>query len=137
METAQKFVDENDIGFSLAFGPILVENGERCEPADYALGEANANYPRAALCQMDELHYLLVAANSEQGNNAYPTIHTFAKNIAALGCEKAYTLDGGQTADIIMNNKPLNRVQFGKERINSDIIYFATAMPEPNWEDSE
>ena len=34
-DEAQKFVDENNIRFSMAFGPVLVDNGERCEPYDY------------------------------------------------------------------------------------------------------
>ena len=55
-ETAQKFVDEHDISFSLAFGPILVDNGVRCEHASYVLGEVNEEYPRAAVCQKDKLH---------------------------------------------------------------------------------
>lgn len=130
VEQAQKFVDENDIGFSLAFGPILIENGERCEAKNYALGEANQFYPRAALCERDTLHYLLVTANSEAGHRSYQNIHTFAKNIATFGCKQAYTLDGGQTAVIVMDGKPLNKVQFGEERPNSDMIYFATALPE-------
>ena len=50
MEAAQAFVDENDIQFSLAFGPILVDNGVRCEPDMYYLGEINDKYPRVALC---------------------------------------------------------------------------------------
>ena len=46
------------------------------------------------------------------------------------GCEKAYALDGGQTASIIINHELINPVQFGYERFTSDIIYFATAIPE-------
>ena len=54
----------------------------------------------------------------------------FAKNIAATGCDKAYTLDGGQTAVIAMNDQLMNAVLFGFQRKISDIIYFATAVPE-------
>ena len=53
MEDAQAFVDKHNIQFSMAFGPILVENGQRCEPDRYLLGETNDNYARAALCQLD------------------------------------------------------------------------------------
>lgn len=130
LESAQAFVDANDISFSLSFGPILVDNFERCEPDDYLLGEVNRGYPRAAICQMDELHYVLVAANWEMQYNSYPSIHTFASNIAALGCEKAYALDGGQTAVIVMGDQVINDVQFHFERKISDILYFATAYPD-------
>ena len=43
--------------------------------------------------------------------------------------QKAYNLDGGQTSEIIMNGEPINHIDFGFERTVSDIIYFATAIP--------
>lgn len=127
-EAAQAFVDAHNIDFSIAFGPILVDNGERCEPENYYLGEVNDKYPRAALCQKDKLHYVIVAANGKDGYWERPTIHTFAKNVATLGCQKAYTLDGGQTGTISMMGKAQNPVQ-GQERWITDMIYFATAIP--------
>jgi exopolysaccharide biosynthesis protein len=46
-----------------------------------------------------------------------------------FGVDKAYALDGGQTAVIAMNGKLINRVVHGYQRRISDIIYFATAVP--------
>ena len=46
------------------------------------------------------------------------------------GCVKAYTLDGGQTATTVFNGQLINPVQFGWEKPISDVIYFATALPE-------
>ena len=129
-ESAQKFVDDNQISFSIAFGPILVDNGVRCEPPAYQLGEVNDRYARAALCQMGPLHYLVVAANIEAGYWNHLDIHQFAEKIAAFGCEKAYTLDGGNTASIVMNNKLINRTTFGYERLQGDLLYFCTALPD-------
>lgn len=130
VETAQKFVDENNISFSLAFGPILIDNGQRCEHESYALGEVNEEYPRAALCQKGKLHYLTVVANGQGSHWECPTIHVFAAVIDTFGCEKAYTLDGGQTGSIAMDGKLMNPVQSGSQRPISDIIYFATAIPD-------
>ena len=127
-EEAQKFVDENNIRFSLVFGPILVDNGERCEPATYDLGEVNSFSPRAALCQMDELHYLVVTANPEPEHPGKLDIHQFAERIAQTGCQKAYTLDGGQTAAIALDGELVNYVLYGQQRPISDIIYFATVV---------
>ena len=42
----------------------------------------------------------------------------------------AYCLDGGQTAAIVMGDQLINRPVYGQQRKISDIIYFATAMPE-------
>lgn len=125
---AQKFVDENNIRFSLVFGPILVDNGERCEPANYDLGEVNSFSPRAALCQMDELHYLVVTANPEEAHPGKLNIHQFAERIAQTDCQKAYTLDGGQTAAIALDGELVNHVLYGQQRPISDIIYFATSV---------
>lgn len=130
MATAQKFVDDNQIQFSLAFGPVLVDKGQRCEPDWYGVGEIGEEYARAALCQMDKLHYLVVAANREGSCETPPTVKTFAKHIANTGCQMAYSLDGGQTAAIVMNDQLINRVVYGTQRKISDIIYFATAVPE-------
>ena len=130
VEDVQKFVDENDIEFSLAFGPILVDNYELVEHTWYGVGEINEGYARAALCQMGELHYIVVAANTTGPYQDIPTVATFAKNIAATGCKMAYCLDGGQTATIVMNDELMNRPVYGQQRKISDIIYFATAIPD-------
>ena len=131
MEEAEKYVEENHIRFSLAFGPILIENGEVCVPYNYVLGEIREEYPRAALCQMEELHYLVVVAGRDEGNQkmGVPTLRDFATQVALTGCDKAYTLDGGQTATIAMNGQMMNPVQYGSQRLISDIFYFATALP--------
>lgn len=130
MESVQKFVDENDISFSISFGPILIDNGERRDPPRYALGEINDKYPRAALCQMDTLHYLVVVGNSEKKYYNTPTIHDFAAVIETFGCQKAYAMDGGNTGAIVMNGKIINEPSLGYERGVSDIIYFCTALPD-------
>lgn len=130
MEAAQKFVDEHNIDFSLSFGPILIDDGKRCEPASYTLGEGNDHYARAALCQMGPLHYVVVVANSEGRNAHSPTIHEFAATLDTFGCQKAYTLDGGNSGAIVMNGKLINKQPFEYERAQGDIIYFCTAIPD-------
>lgn len=132
IEEAQKFVDDHEIDFSMSFGPILIDNGKRCEPRSYILGEVNDNFARSAICQMGPLHYLIVVANLEGYNYYHPTIHEFAAVLDTFGCQKAYALDGGQTGSIVMNGKLINRPTFGLERQMGDIIYFCTAIPDKN-----
>ncbi|MBR3973474.1 MAG: phosphodiester glycosidase family protein [Oscillospiraceae bacterium] len=129
-EAAQQYVDDNNIRFSLAFGPVLVDNGEVCVPNGYIIGEINLGYSRAALCQVDELHYLLVTLNGEKQYQKRHLLKTFAGHLAELGVQKAYALDGGQTATIAMQGRTINEVDYGTQRQISDIIYFATALPE-------
>ena len=130
VEDVQKFVDEHDIQFSLAFGPILVDNYELVPHTWYGVGEITEGYARAALLQMDELHYIVVTANTTGPHQEIPTVAQFAKNVAATGCKMAYSLDGGQTATIVMNDELINRPVYGQQRKISDIIYFATAVPD-------
>lgn len=129
MDAAQKYVEDNHIQFSVAFGPILVENGKEHNFGGYGLGEVGDQFARAALCQMGELHYLLVNANAEGRYNTYPTMYCFADRIFETGCKMAYALDGGQTAALVMDGELINHVTKGYQRKISDIIYFATALP--------
>lgn len=128
-DTVAEYVKENNIRFSLTFGPVLIENGENVCPGYYQLGELGGRYSRAALCQQEALHYIVVTANTEEGHMIMPTVPELAQNLQAMGVQKAYALDGGQTATLIANNEIVNSISYGSERKISDIIYFATAMP--------
>ena len=130
VEDVQQFVDERDIRFSLAFGPILVDNYEVVPHTWYGVGEINEEYARAALLQMDTLHYIVVTANTDGVTTFIPTVAKFQEVVAATGCRHAYSLDGGQTATIVMNDELVNRPVYGQQRKISDIIYFATAVPD-------
>jgi hypothetical protein len=134
VEAAQKFVDDNGVRFSLAFGPVLVEDGKNVTPASYPLGEIKGHYARSALCQQGELHYLLVTVNSENGHSSMPTSWEFARELEGMGIDKAFSLDGGQSAAIVTNDRLINRPVYGSQRYMSDIIYFATAIPEDRWQ---
>lgn len=128
-ESAQRFVDDNNILFSVAFGPILVEDGQKHAFGGYGLGEVGEGYARAAICQMDTLHYLLVNATGEPECPVHPTMYSFQDVIASTGCKSAYALDGGQTAAMMINGELVNSVYGGYQRKISDVIYFCTAIP--------
>lgn len=130
VEEAQQYVDENNISFSLAFGPILIENGENVTPSFYPLGEPDVIYARSAICQLDTLHYLLVHVNGEGSYIAHATVPQLGKTLYERGgIQMAYTLDGGQTATCVFGGEVINRVVYGNERTMSDIVFFNTAIP--------
>ena len=134
VESAQAYVDENNIRFSVAFGPVLVENGvprPQHEYSNYLMGSVGEEHSRIALCQRDELHYFVAIAGQDAKYNCYRliTLSEFQKHIVEFGCKMAYTMDGGQTATLVMNDKLMNRPSYDSERDISDIIYFATAIP--------
>ena len=126
---AEKFIKDNKVRFSLAFGPVLVDGGEIKVPADYILGEVNGTYSRAAICQWDKLHYLIVNTSQEQSYWHRHKVRAFAEFIRDLGCNTAYALDGGQTTAIVMNDELVTLPDYPTLRRISDIIYFATALP--------
>ena len=49
--------------------------------------------------------------------------------LLSLGVPNAYTLDGGQTSTLVFNGSTVNHVDYGNERYQSDIVFFATAIP--------
>ena len=51
------------------------------------------------------------------------------------GCTQAYNLDGGQSTTIILNGEAMNEPLWGAQRVVTDILYCATAIP--NEESSE
>ena len=126
---AQKFIEDNDVVFAVAFGPILVDNGELQYCSSYPIGEIDTQYSRSCIGMTDDLHYLLMTINHTPDARPRATINELARFIYSKGVQKAYTLDGGQTAEIVMFGAPINHVDFGYERTVSDIIYFATAIP--------
>ena len=127
---AQRFIDENDVVFAVAFGPVLVDDGELQYCESYPIGEINTEYSRSCISMTDDLHYLLMTLHHTPDGRPRATINELARIIFSKNVKKSYTLDGGQTAEIILQGEPINHVDFGYERIVSDIIYFATALPE-------
>lgn len=127
-EEVKQFIADNQISFGVTFGPILVENGERCEPSSYILGEIDDHYSRAGIGQKGKLHYIVVTVNEEYYKGV-PTLHELAAGVMRFGCDSFYTLDGGHTATIAMNGRTMNRPDWGYQRQVSDILYFATALP--------
>lgn len=127
---AEAFVRDNDVVFALAFGPILVDNGEATHTDYYPFGEVNGYYSRSVIGQLDSLHYLLMTCGFGDWYGNVPNINDTARYIQGKGVEKAYALDGGGTAEIVVDGSSYNYIDFDTERPMSDMIYFVTALPE-------
>ena len=129
-EEAERFAAENNVLFSLGFGPVLIDDYVDVTPEDYPWGEVNDTYARAALGLLEDHHYLTMNINCGQAGTEYyylATLRQAADAMVARGCRKAYALDGGQTATTVFGGMLINPVQFGWEKEISDIIYFASA----------
>ncbi len=127
-EEVQAFVDENDVKFSLAFGPVLIDDGQDVTPSWYRWGEINDTYARSALGMLGDKHYLTVNLNCTDAHYYLATLQDATNALLKRGCIKAYTLDGGQTATTVFGTELINPVQFGWQKQISDVIYFASAL---------
>ena len=134
-EGMQQFITDNNISFSLSFGPILVDNYEvQTHYADwYPVGEVDQGYSRAGFGQVDERHYLYMSLNHSDEKSARWTMLEFGQFFQSRGVEKAYAFDGGQTSEIIFNGEIYNHIDKSSERWVSDMVYFGTAIPEEVW----
>ena len=113
---------------AFTFGPALVQEGNVLK-MDTGYGyNPNGREPRAAIGQLAELSYVLVVAEG-RGESVGVTHQELADFMGTLNCVEAYNLDGGGTAAMVYNGEYFNRLG-GSERATSDIIYFATAVPE-------
>lgn len=132
---ARQFLIDNDVVFAISFGPILVENGEKTTLGNYyPVGQITDHYSRSVIAQVGERHYLLMTVNIEPGLTHAATLAQAQDFIYSKGVQSAYNLDGGQTAVLVFGGELFNRVDWGTQRNMSDIIYFATAIPEEEWQ---
>lgn len=119
---------------SYSFGPGLVADGEISSDADLLkLGFCNPKglTQRIALCQMDELSYLIVATEGPENKGSEGlTMPQFAQLCYDLGAKTAYNLDGGSSSCVAFRGQKINSLSTHKNRAVGDIIYFVTAVPE-------
>lgn len=129
-EEAAAYIEENHVRFSLCFGPAVIEDGENVTPEFYRWGEIYDHYARAILGRKEEKHYLTCTVNAKSPGYYYlVTLRDAVDAMLEHGCTRAYTLDGGQTATIVLGGEVINTVQFGVERAMSDVVFFASALP--------
>lgn len=119
---------------SYSFGPGLVVDGEMSPQSDLLklhLCNPDGLTQRIALCQMDELSYLIVATEGPENEGSKGlTMPQFAQLCYDLGAKTAYNLDGGSSSCVAFRGKKINSLSTHKNRAVGDIIYFVTAVPE-------
>lgn len=126
---AERYLEENDIMFSLSFGPAVINNGHLItekEASDYpGEGWVAGMSPRTVVGQLGKLHYLFCTVDGRQKHSVGAGVHTIAEVMSERGCTVAYNLDGGNTATMVFGGEVFNKVAWGGQRHISDIIYIA------------
>jgi len=133
-------LEKYEIVNTLVFGPSLVIDGEvkllnigsGCGPNWNELQPS----PRTAIGQIGRLHYLFCCVEGRSTKSLGVFTSQLAQIMLDKGCVQAYNLDGGQSTTIIMKDKPLNDPLWGNQRVVTDIIYCATAIPNEGGEAS-
>ncbi len=130
-EQISAFTAEHQIINAFTFGPILVWDGQ-VQTKDFDYGyNPKGKEPRSAIGQTGPLSYVMVVAEG-RGESSGCSHQKLAEFMAEIGCLQAFNLDGGNSAEIVCGGQ-MFRGQGGNERPQSDLIYFATTVPEESW----
>jgi hypothetical protein len=104
--------------------------GEITYPQGFSVGYNRQSIAPEAFPIQTYLQFDHVGKSNHDPCQVTCTLAQATEYIFAKGVEKAYALDGGQTSSMVFNGELVNRVDWGNERTMSDIIYFASAVPE-------
>ncbi len=110
---------EKDPWQSWHFGPELLDhNGQPKTRFNTSVGGRN---PRSVIGYYEPGHYCFVLVDGRQKNYSLGlTMKELSRLMYALGCTRAYNLDGGATAHMTWRNKVINSPS--KDRLVNDII---------------
>ncbi len=116
---------------AFTFGPALVMDGKLLElDSNYGYNPGGRE-PRAAIGQMGPLSYVMVIVQARDRSGSSGMSHQkLAEYMHGLGCVQAFNLDGGNSAEMVFGDQIIKGMPTGDERTLSDIIYFATSVPE-------
>lgn len=119
------------------FGPALVIDGEIPKLDTHYAYNPHGRTARSAIGQRGPLSYAFVVVEARGNSGKGVDFEQLAEIMLSIGCTQAYNLDGGNTAEMILMGPdpeyPLLHVKGDQQagyRPQSDIIYFATAVPE-------
>ena len=112
---------------SFCFGPALVVDGEIWDNSDRKVTYKQ----RTGIGQIDTLCYVMVTTDGpEEKDSVGLSIPQFSQLMKDLGAVQAYNLDGGASTSMIFHGLKVNSQQPNRFRSVSDIVYFASAMPD-------
>ena len=91
---------------TLAFGPILVENGQVAARSREFGSTPN---PRTAFGMVEPGYYIAVMVESRISESKGESCVWMGEKMAELGCQSAINLDGGATSTMIFMGKQINK----------------------------
>ena len=119
----------------LAFGPVLIRDGELNEYALKKYGTSHAQ--RTAIGMVEPGHYFVMMLEGRHSKSTGDGISFLAEKLYDRGCTLGFNLDGGATSCIVFMGKQLN-ISNGdypkaSARATADILGIGTSelVPEP------
>jgi exopolysaccharide biosynthesis protein len=122
-KTAEEYLEDGAMGV-LAFGPILIRDGELNEEGIKKYGTSHAQ--RTAVGMVEKGHYWFMMLEGRIKRSKGDGIRFLAEKLMEKGCTLGFNLDGGDTSCIVFMGHQLCKLQDGKKnkssRRTSDIL---------------
>ncbi len=133
----QEIVDFLSAGHTIVnaftFGPAIVKDGKALPMPDtyQTRFDSAVRAPRTVLAQVGPLEYVFAEAEGRNAISKGVTTDQMGLFMESLGVQTAYCMDGGNTSILLFGGKYYDSNYSDIERPCSDIIYVATAVPNP------
>ena len=115
-KTAEEYLAEGAADV-LAFGPILIRDGELNEEGLKKYGTSRAE--RVAVGMAEKGHYYFMMLEGRIKRSKGDSIRFLAEKLLDKGCVVGFNLDGGQTAGIVFMGHQLCRIKDGSKNYSS------------------
>ena len=131
--TAQEYLDMG-VESTLAFGPIMVQNGEINPLALNKYGRAKN--PRMAIGMIEKGHYIVIMVEGRSNVSNGITVPTLTQKMADKGCVLAFNLDGGGSACMTFMGNQITRIGNARAsqksaRSTADLISIGQSLQVP------
>lgn len=124
--TCRSSVKDTQTGLR-AFGSGLVENGETAVSEGEEVSKSMSSNPRTAIGWISDTHYVMLVSDGRTSESEGLSLYELAEFMESLGCETAYSLDGGGSSTMYYQGEVVNNPTTGGDRIEersvSDIVY--------------
>ena len=101
----------------LAFGPVLIRDGELNEKGLSQYGTSHAQ--RTAVGMAEKGHYWFMMLEGRIKRSKGDGIRFLAEKLKDKGCTLGFNLDGGETSCIVFMGHQLNKLKDGKRNVSS------------------
>ncbi len=115
-KTAEEYLADGAVDV-LAFGPILIRDGELNEDGLEKYGTSHAQ--RTAVGMVEKGHYFFMMLEGRIKRSKGDSVRFLAERLQEKNCVIGFNLDGGDTSTIVFMGHQLCKMQDGKKHLSS------------------